>query len=181
VAKFRKSFRRFVTFGSPLDKIAFLFGNKTLRPWTVEDRLCFWDHNHQSRPERSRGTQFADHKWHDWWINFYHVLDPVSGSLSNRTITCGKPPRNLHMNLLKVPGFAHTAYWSDRTTLRYILGRVYGKEYLPDKEYKPYRPWVLTLVAMVGYVVWLAILVGLIYSLFHFEQVRDWFVKFIAG
>ena len=89
VAKFRKAFRRFATLGSPLDKIAFLFGDKTLRPWRREDRLSFWDH--------SEAEKFSAKHSYDWWINFYHVLDPVSGSLSNKLICCDKRPHNYHM------------------------------------------------------------------------------------
>lgn len=33
VRRFRKALRRFVTMGSPLDKVAFLFGKRSLRPW----------------------------------------------------------------------------------------------------------------------------------------------------
>lgn len=171
VARFRKSFRRFITLGSPLDKIAYLFGEKALRPWAKKDRLSFWDHSDSVRFEKA-GT-------YDWWVNFYHVLDPVSGSLTNRLICGEKPPRNLHMKFWKWPGFAHTAYWRDRKTLRYILGRVYGKKYLQDREFEPYPGWVLTLFAVAGYFVWAGILLGILYLLLHVTEVRDFLMEFV--
>jgi len=77
------------------------------------------------------------------------------------------------MSFFKAPGLAHTAYWRDRKILRYILGRVYGKNYLEDKEYKPYRGWVLTLFAVAGYLIWAGILVGILLVLLNFWGTRD--------
>ena len=170
VAKFRKVFRRFVTLGSPLDKIAFLFDNTALKPWTKEDRLSFWDH--------SKAGEFSKENTYDWWINFYHVLDPVSGSLSNKMICWDKPPHNYHMKFWKWPGFAHTAYWRDRKTLRYILGRVYGKDYLEDKPFTPHSELALFAIAIAGYFIWTGILVGFVLALFNVWGIRDFLWKF---
>ena len=173
VTRFRRSFRRFITLGSPLDKIAFLFGDMALRPWRREDRLSFWDHSDVARFEKADS--------YDWWVNFYHVLDPVSGSLTNPLICCDKPPHNLHMKFWKWPGFAHSAYWRDRKTLRYILSRVYGKDYLRDREYKPYPGWMLTLFAVAAYFIWAGILFGIVYVIFNFSEVRDFLFAFATG
>ena len=157
VKRFRESFRRFVTLGSPLDKIAFLFGEKTLRPWTEDDRVSFWDH---SKAEDCRKRISEGKHDFDWWLNFYHVLDPVSGALSNRTICRSLAPRNFHISFPRIPGLAHLSYWSDTSPLRYILGRVYGSKFLKDRTFKRQGPVLLTLYALLGYVVWAGILAG---------------------
>jgi hypothetical protein len=155
VAKFRKALRRFVTLGSPLDKIAFMFGKDVLRPWPDVPRTSLLD-----AAETIDGQK-------DWWINFYHVLDPVSGALSNQLICGGVPPTNYHIGLLKIPGLAHTSYWRDSETLRYLLSRVYGKEVLPLPPPKPFSALALTFIALGGYLVWLALILGVVYLIYH--------------
>ena len=98
VKKFRSTLRRFVTIGSPLDKIAFLTGNEALRPLP---RL--------PRSELLEGGETVPNGEgrREWWVNFYHVLDPVSGALSNPAICGDQPPLNYHIGLWKLPGIAH--------------------------------------------------------------------------
>ncbi|MBU1699466.1 MAG: hypothetical protein KJ970_17575 [Candidatus Eisenbacteria bacterium] len=140
VDRLHDSLRRFVTLGSPLDKIAFLFGRKTLRPWPKEQRNGSDD---------------------EWWINFYHVLDPVSGVLSSDLISHNDPPANFHIRSCWIPGLAHLAYWKDSRSLRFILGRTYGAENLPDKDFNPWPDWKKNFLAILAYFVWLGFLLGI--------------------
>jgi len=164
VTKFRDSLRRFVTLGSPLDKIAFLFGTEALRPWPAESRVDLVTSS-------SREGTAAAGQMRDFWVNFYHVLDPVSGSLSNPLICGNNPPINFHIGLLKIPAMAHVAYWRDRITLKYLLSRVYGKEFLPVPPIRPYSSGTLTFLAFLGYFVWAELILcvlSLILSLLAF-------------
>lgn len=132
--KFRDSLRRFITLGSPPDKFAFLFP-EALGVWPTHERSSLLD----------GGDTFADGSGQDagdtkggsreWWINFYHVLDPVSGALNSQRICGGNPPANIHTDCKStalVPGLAHVSYWSAISVLRLILGRTYGRADLRD-------------------------------------------------
>ena len=156
VARFRATLRRFITMGSPLDKVAFLFGTDSLRPWPSVSRDDLLTGGEQFREDDAPQTE--------WWINFHHVLDPVSGSLSSPLICGNTPPLNLLSGFAAsglVPGLAHMHYWEDAPrALRYILGRTYGNDYLPDRKFKPFTPLQRWLLGVVGYFVWLALLIG---------------------
>jgi hypothetical protein len=134
VLHFRKCLRRFVTIGSPLDKAAYLYGEEALTPWPQKDRSSLLD----------GGEEFEER---DWWVNFYCVMDPVSGALNSPLICGNKPPINYHVGSSLIPGYAHVSYWRDTTVLRFILGRTYGKQMLQDQAPKPWPSWLLTLLA----------------------------------
>lgn len=177
VARFRQALTRFVTLGSPLDKIAFLFPElfEGQRAWpTDRPRRRFL-----TGGEREPG-QSDDQA--EWWINFYHVLDPISGPI-NSPLLCGPDaPNNYHLHVLwdgwpttllpdwpswlwppkwatvmdfLLPGYAHVQYWSDMKTLRYILGRTFGRKFLFDQEYVPMSDLWKNWWACVGYVFWM--------------------------
>jgi hypothetical protein len=153
VRRFREALRRFVTLGSPLDKVAFLFGGRSLRRWPAGTRrsaLVGGETLHDGDPPQER----------EWWVNFYHVLDPVSGALSSRCICGDQPPANIHIGFLRAPGFAHVAYWKDSLVLRFVLARTYGRRFLRDREYRPRSVVVLALFAVVSYVVWFVLVTG---------------------
>lgn len=115
IARVEKGLHRYVTIGSPLEKIAFLFP-KVLRPW----------------PNPYLG-EFAQIHKRRWWTNFFHIWDPVSGRL-RKTSTYFSIARNAHSRLWRVPGWAHVSYWGDRKILTYIVTRAYGRQVLtlPD-------------------------------------------------
>lgn len=173
VAKFRSALRRFVTLGSPLDKVAFLFGDTSLRPWPLADRQ-----NIIPGGETPDGSGEGEAK--EWWINFWHVLDPVSGALSNSLICGDRAPMNVHIGFFQLPAFAHVAYWKDSTALRFILSRVYGRKYLEDKGLTLHSAGRLTFLAVFGYLAWAAMIVGLLYVIvfvlpgYVVETTRDW-------
>ena len=152
VKKFRATLKRFVTMGSPLDKIAFLFGDKSLRPMPEKGRVELLD----------AGEKFDDKnpaEKREWWFNFYHFGDPVSGALSNPYICGADPPTNVHIEKWHIPGFSHTSYWRDITTLRFILTRTYGTDSLPDQKFERQDVDELARLALWGNVLWLVVVV----------------------
>ena len=170
VALFRECLARFVTLGSPLDKIAYLFRGR-LRPWPrVKESTADNPHEEEHFVNRDeffnqaddfKGWLVGEHK--EWWINFYHVLDPVSGSLDSQHICGDKPPANFHARSCLIPGVAHVAYWKDLATLRFILSRAYGRTELRDKPISDWPSWLLTLLAAGAYLVWAVLMaVGIV-------------------
>ncbi len=159
VSLFRHALSRFVTMGSPLDKVAFLFKKRSLVPWPDTGRRALLIDGETLASKDPAETE--------WWVNFYHVLDPVSGALDSSFICGDQPPTNIHIRSGLLPGFAHVAYWKDRTALRFILGRTYGTDYLRDKEYRPWSPAVLSALAAMAYLAWAFLLVGAAYALFR--------------
>jgi len=145
VTKFYNSLHRFVTIGSPLDKIAVLFGTSVIRPW----QTLF--------PKSSK----------NWWVNFYHVLDPVSGPLSNPLICKAQKPLNDHIGFWAIPGLAHIKYWKDKITLRYLLSRLYGKAVLNVESPESRSPLTVKIFAIIGYCVWLALTFGFLWIISH--------------
>jgi len=184
IALFRSALTRFVTMGSPLDKVAFLYKQESLHPWPLPA---------DGRRALINGGEFLTSKdpaTTEWWVNFYHVFDPVSGALESPFICGNQPPSNLHIRAGWVPGLAHVAYWNDRTTLRFILGRTYGASYLQDQEYRPRSPTALSALAALGYITWTAILFGTVggggYLLYRFgpnllRAIGSAVLKWIAG
>lgn len=170
-ARFRDSLSRFVTMGSPLDKVAFLFKEDSLHPWpSATPRRALLSSGEMLKrklPAKKDPTKT------EWWINFYHVFDPVSGALQNPFICGTQPPSNLHIGFRSgfLPGLAHVAYWKDPTTLRFILARTFGATYLRDQEYRPWSPTALTALAAMGYITWAAVLLvtllGSVYALYR--------------
>ncbi len=174
VARFRRSLKRFVTIGSPLDKVAFLYG-KRVQPWPDVDRatlLRAGEKLDDGDPDRG-----------EWWVNFFHVVDPVSGALSAPLICGDDAPLNLHMRTRQWPGWAHVAYWRDLPVVRYVFSRTYGKEHVRDRD--PERRSIkrlfrLTVAAyltwLVGLVVLLCVIVLVVLVVFN-PAVREWVVS----
>jgi hypothetical protein len=178
VALFKEALCRFVTMGSPLDKVAFLFKDKSLRAWPSKQHRALLAAGEKVTVDKPSETE--------WWINFYHVFDPVSGALESPFICGQQPPSNIHIRSGFIPGFAHSAYWKDIGTLRFILGRTYGPGVLRDKEYRPWRPWVLSGLAALGYLVWAVALFGAVYALYSYgPDILRWVwksaLKWITG
>jgi hypothetical protein len=159
VLVFRKSLRRFVTLGSPLDKIAYLYKRQALRPWPKGARRALLNGG-----ETFELNQLP--KDREWWVNFYHIFDPVSGALGAPLICGNEQPTNVHMGLWHLPGLAHIAYWRDLKTLRFILTRTFGREFLHDREYRRWPGWLLATIATLTHIMWGAILFGIIWGLY---------------
>jgi hypothetical protein len=165
VDKFWESLQRFITIGSPLDKIAVLFGKNVLRPWP---RRMFLKDEEEKRAANEGFGNFRK----NWWINYYHFLDPVSGALSNDIICpANQRPNNYHLkNLFRLPGLAHVAYWKDKTFLSYLLSRFFGKERVTHKRKRAFHPIVLALIASTAYLIWLILLAGILYGFWQLVQ-----------
>jgi hypothetical protein len=109
IKKVETALHRFITIGSPLEKIALLF-RKALRQW----------------PPPSFTKSFIRSKERKWWTNFFHVWDPVSGILRDEFY---EPyVTNFHSKIWRVPFLAHVAYWKDIPILSYILSRTFGRD-----------------------------------------------------
>jgi hypothetical protein len=159
VKVFRKSLLRFVTLGSPLNKFAYLFP-RAIRPWPEGSRQHLVASGEQQ--DESRRRQALESR--EWWINFYHVLDPVSAPLTHKLICGTKPPFNFHADWANpaalIPGVAHLSYWRDVDTLRFILSRLYGRLALPDRSHVPHSPAALRVYSALGYLTWVATVVA---------------------
>ncbi len=161
VNKFWDSLQRFITIGSPLDKIAVLFGKKVLRPWP-----------HRMFPKNKKQREAANiglrNFLPNWWVNYYHFFDPVSGALSNKLICpVNQLPNNYHLrNIFRLPGLAHVAYWKDKTFLSYLLSRFFGIDRIVYKE-KMFPGILLFLFGTTAYLIWMGIVAGILYSLWQ--------------
>jgi hypothetical protein len=117
VDRVERGLHRFVTIGSPLQKIATLF-HKSLRQWDAGSAAPFI-----TRKKDDGQTE----KIKNWWVNFYDILDPVSGILrSPGYFSCA---RNFHTPSRRpVPGLAHTHYWHTEFIGKYILMQTHAAE-----------------------------------------------------
>jgi hypothetical protein len=173
-ARLRRTLKRFVTIGSPLDKVAFLYARR-IRPWPDVDRATLLDAGEkldENDPERG-----------EWWVNFFHVVDPVSGALSAPRICRDDAPLNLHMGIRHWPGFAHVAYWRDLSVARYVFSRAYGKEQVRDRGHERRSMKLLFRLTLAAYATWLVgllvvICVIVLGALVVFSPVvREWIVS----
>jgi hypothetical protein len=135
--RFRASLEHFVTTGSPLEKVAFLYP-EALRSWpTGEGRAPFH------------------------WVNFHSLLDPVSGRLGSERLCGEHVPTNYPCRSGWIPGLAHLAYWTDSTILRFIVSRTYGKDVLPDQPDRHYSALWHYPLAVGAYLIWFGLLFGM--------------------
>ncbi|MBC8124874.1 MAG: hypothetical protein H7X70_03995 [Candidatus Kapabacteria bacterium] len=108
---------RFITMGSPLQKATFLF-EECLRDERTASALLSWFSSKRSEIGR---------KMDEWWMNYYLVMDPVSGRLLHPQRF--KPfVRNVHASYMGVPAVSHTSYWSNTLVSSPILSRALGQE-----------------------------------------------------
>lgn len=107
VRQVEQGLHRSITIGSPLEKVAHLIPG-ALRPW----------------PTDYYSNAFARGGQRRWWVNFYHVLDPVSGRMRHQGFFAGIS--NEHSVLWRIPGIAHVAYWHDIPILKFVVTRTYG-------------------------------------------------------
>jgi hypothetical protein len=174
--RFRESFARFVTIGSPLDKIACLAGEAALRPWpdSVPIRT-------DTRADVRQQT-IAPGEPRRWWVNYFNTLDPVSGSLDQRLICRGHAPVNLHVQwrhsfLGPVPGAAHIAYWGDTDVLVYLLSRVYSASVLTARKPAATSSGGVFWRLLIGFVVWAAMVaaveLAVVVAVLHYLVWRD--------
>lgn len=103
-----------VTFGSPLDKVAFYFREQTPEDERVRQQILAHIHGFQAHPLQEATDSFVIgspvERGLDGarWLNFYHLQDPVSGHLDAYAVD-----RNI-LSDMKVKGSAkaHSSFWT---------------------------------------------------------------------
>ena len=126
----------FITLGSPLDKIAYIYAetgtapvgsmlaspNEVLRPWP--DAYLpggkFYKHLGNKNPNDPKEKV-------PFWRNYYYGTDPVSGPIDHFFGLEGQesPVLNIHTRKFKIPVASHTGYWSDENILIRILEQTF--------------------------------------------------------
>lgn len=166
VRKFRAGLRRFVTMGSPLDKVAFLFPLR-VTPWPDKHRADLFDCTGEGPCK-------------EWWMNYFHVWDPVSGSLESPRICKKGAPMNFHIRFWRIPGWAHVKYWVDKKPLSIILSRTFGKKVLEGDTPEHATAWVHTARAFFGHLLFFLLLgltVGIVMAIIYWEQVIEFLTR----
>lgn len=104
-----------VTFGSPLDKVAFFFREQTGEGEFVREQILMHLHGFKGLPADGRDQIVSiDNPVESsldraQWLNFYHLNDPVSGSLDAYAVD-----HNIRSDVpAKRSSDAHAAYWTD--------------------------------------------------------------------
>lgn len=148
----------FVTIGSPLDKIHFLYGAEVLRPWPAE-----------YLPGGARDLWAGDVTG-GFWQNFHYTSDPIAGPLdafrdpSRRNLV-----HNYHTRGWRLWGLAHVLYWSDQHILARILRVTFG-DVVMDRPLRLRSPLLqrLSLLLSFGFLGLAApaVLAGLLYALY---------------
>ncbi|HLF20702.1 MAG TPA: hypothetical protein VI704_07915 [Bacteroidota bacterium] len=120
-----KKLTSLVTFGSPLDKIAFFFREQSeedqyIRSQIIEHLNSFKAKPLDLQPGPVRLINTIENKLnHVKWINFYDDNDPVSGHLDFYVVD-----ENIKLDLHRKWGLAHVAYWKDRTFYEELFERL---------------------------------------------------------
>ena len=103
-----------ITFGSPLDKIAFFFREYVGRDQHIRRQII--DHLHSFRarqfsrvePEYLMQIPIQNKLTSLKWINYYSTKDPISGKLDYYELD---KPGNIHLELADAWARAHVGYW----------------------------------------------------------------------
>lgn len=115
-----------VTFGSPLDKIAFFFREHTRADEYVRRGILDALHSfrakplHPDAPQSPMTTQIRPLLGNFPWLNFFDAQDPVSGHLDFYADV-----ENRQLDMGARWGLAHTAYWKDTRFYRESLARLF--------------------------------------------------------
>jgi pimeloyl-ACP methyl ester carboxylesterase len=111
-ARLAKKIQDFVTFGSPLDKIAFFFRERTRDDEYIRRQILQHFHSFKARPlsEQPNPKEISDPfralLEHVRWINFWDPADPISGCLDFYRVD-----QNVMFSMGKSSFAAHSAYW----------------------------------------------------------------------
>ena len=110
--------RLLVTFGSPLDKIAFIFASQWVRATETREALAASFQPLILDYERFRGIP---------WVNIWSPADIISGSLDfydDPAKMNGRGVRNLVDGRASTPLLAHVEYWDNRLLFKQIYAGV---------------------------------------------------------
>lgn len=114
----------FVTFGSPLDKIAFFFREHTPDDEYLRRQILTHYHSFKAKPlseqqnPRELSNPFTEYLDHVHWVNFWDAEDKVSGHLDFYRVD-----ENVQLKMKKGELHAHGGYWEYAEMYRKILGR----------------------------------------------------------
>lgn len=124
-AKLRKKAKKIkglITFGSPLDKIAFFFREHTREDAFIRRQIIDFIHGFKARDwnlkkdlirMESEVKQYLDHIY---WVNFWDQNDPISGELDFY-----KVDQNIQLNQGIKWGKSHSNYWKFTPMYRQIF------------------------------------------------------------
>lgn len=102
----------FVTFGSPLDKIAFFFREHTPDDQYLRRQILMHYHSFKAKPlseqpnPKEVSNPFKEYLDDAYWINFWDTEDKVSGQLDFYRVN-----ENVRLEMKKGVAKAHSAYW----------------------------------------------------------------------
>lgn len=109
--------RGLVTFGSPLDKIAFFFREHARKQQEFRRQIVEHLHSFRAKPLDIANytilvnNPIRSHLAHVCWVNYFNTLDPVSGQLDYYHVD-----ENREVTLPGPWGVAHVQYWDDRAS-----------------------------------------------------------------
>ncbi len=129
-----QALHRFITLGSPLDKICFLYQankrdksscNSVLRRWP-EEYLPDGDLDLR----KLAGCLPCDTRQDSWWTNIFYGSDPISGPLDTieRFLDIDKKTpliQNVSTLGLRIPVASHTAYWADTDAVSKVIAQTF--------------------------------------------------------
>jgi pimeloyl-ACP methyl ester carboxylesterase len=102
----------FITFGSPLDKIAFFFREHTPDDEYLRRQILTHYHSFKARPlseqhnPKEISNPFTGYLDHVHWVNFWDAQDKVSGQLDFYRVD-----ENVQLRMNKGELNAHNGYW----------------------------------------------------------------------
>lgn len=116
----------FVTFGSPLDKVAFFFREHTPDDQYLRRQILTHYHSFKAKPlteqenPKELGNPFKDYFDHVHWMNFWDREDLVSGSLDFYRVD-----ENLEVKMGANGIAAHLAYWEFRAMYEMVAKKLF--------------------------------------------------------
>jgi len=120
-----------ITFGSPLDKIAFFFREQAQKNEQIRKQILAHLHSFKSKPLSFEpyslpvSNPLKPKLDGIPWVNYYAHNDPVSGHLDFYTIN---ESDNVKLELPQAWGVAHTGYWTSEYFYEDIIRRFVTKE-----------------------------------------------------
>lgn len=114
-----------ITFGSPLDKIAFFFREQAQKEQYIRSSILEHLNSFRVKPQAARSNLYLTKNPVDCkldqvrWVNYYHLKDPISGHLDYYDNV-----NNIGMKYKATWGVeAHTGYWTDASFYEDIAQR----------------------------------------------------------
>lgn len=103
--------QHFITIGSPLDKVVFLFD--ALREWPAQYLSRGMYRTYQGIDRKLANSESEKALRVPFWLNFFYGSDPVSGPLDQFNHQSQPYVKNLSTVGWRVPLVSHVAYWKD--------------------------------------------------------------------